>query len=167
MVMQTAHVELESGKREVLGRCLKLLGSVLKKVYTSSTDLQDDSDLIATAIGALLEVVQKPILLDCMSGLGHHALGCLYYLTSTTPAARRQALQLLTVDKIEDLLRAALTWLEDESQPEMHWAIAARKATFAYLCIICLLHANMFGDNRLSLCAWLSFACYKFGWVLN
>ena len=145
--MQTAHVQLESGKREVLGGCLKLLGSVLK-VCTSSTDLHDESDLIATAIGATIEVLQKPTPLDSMPDLVHLALGCLYYLTSI-PAGRQPALQLLTADNIEDVLRAALTWLEDESQPAMHWAIAARKATFSHLCIIRLLHANMFGDNLL------------------
>lgn len=129
--MQTAHVELETGKREVLGYSLNLLGSVLK-VCTSSTDLHDESDLIATAIGAVIKVVQKPTLVDSMADLVRLALGCLYYLTSI-PAGRQQALQLLTVDKIEDILRAALSWLEDHSQPEMHWDIAARKATFCPL----------------------------------
>ena len=40
-----------------------------------------------------------------------------------------QALQLLTVDKIEVVQKAALTWLEDNFLPENHWAIAAGQAT--------------------------------------
>lgn len=125
--MQTASVQPESVKRVVLCGCLKLLGRVLK-VCMSSSDLHDDSDLIATATGAMIKVVQKPTLLDNMPDTVHDALGCLHYLTSI-PEGKHQALKLLTVDKTEDLWRAALTWLEDDSQPEMHWGIAARKAT--------------------------------------
>ena len=126
--MQTASVQSELVKEEVLCGGLKLLGLVLE-VCRSSTDLHGESDLIATAIGAMFEVLQKPTPFDSMSDMVRDALGCLHYLTSI-PAGRQQALQLLTVDKIECLLRAALTWLEDDSQPEMHWGIAARKATF-------------------------------------
>ena len=131
--MQAASVQAKSVTREVhvcLYSCVMVLRPVLE-VCTSSTDLHGESDLIATAIGAMIEVVQKPTLSNSVSDINmvQDALECLQCLTSI-PAGRQQALQLLTVDKIEDLLRAALSWLEEDSQPEKHWATAASKATF-------------------------------------
>lgn len=131
--MQNASVQPESVEREVLCGCLTLLWPVLE-ACTSSTDLHDESDLLADAIGAIIEVIQRATLFDSMSDMVHTALGCFHYLTSI-PAGQQQALQLLTVDKIEDLLRAALTWLEDDSQPEKNWAMATCKATILPICV--------------------------------
>lgn len=125
--MQSMFVPDEA-KGKVLCGSLKLLCPVLE-VCGSSTDLHDKSDLIATAIGAMITVFQKSSLVDSTSEMVNDALGCLHHLT-TFPEGRQQALQLLTVDKIEALQEAALTWLEDNFQPKNNWAIAAGKATF-------------------------------------
>ena len=125
-VMQTMIVP-RGAKGEVLCGSLKLLCPLLE-VCRSSTDLHGESDLIVTAIGAMITVFQKSSLVDSTSEMVNDALGCLHHLT-TFPEGRQQALQLLTVDKIEALQKAALTWLEDDFQPANHWAIAAGKAT--------------------------------------
>ena len=117
----------DGAKGEVLSGSLKLMSHVLE-VCRSSTDLRDESDLIASAIGAMITVFQKSGLVISASEMVNDALGCLHHLT-TFPEGRQQALQLLTVDKIEALQGAALTWLEDVEPPGNHWAIAAGKAT--------------------------------------
>ena len=113
----------DRAKGEVLCGSLKLLCHVLE-ICRSSTDLHDELDLIATAIGAMIKVFQKSILVDSTSEMANDALGCLHHLT-TLHEGQQQALQLLTVDKIEVVQKAALTWLEDNFQPEIHWAFAA------------------------------------------
>ena len=130
--MQNADVQLREKQRSVLRRvCLNLLRSLLK-ICKSTTNLQDDFDLIAETVGAMIRVIKKPTLPDNLPDMAYDALICLYYLTFV-PERQEQALR-LTVDEFEGLLSAALTMLEDDARPDEHRLMAVGKARSAPLC---------------------------------
>ena len=133
-MMQGADVQLEQAQRaRLLQICFNLLRPLLN-VCMTTTDLHDDSDLTAEAIGAMIRIIKQPTLLDSMPDIVYEALRCLYYLTSVLEG-KQQALQLLTVDDIEHVLSAALMLLEDDSRPDGHKGTTVGKATSAHLCV--------------------------------
>ena len=105
--------------------------SLLHAVLHVNTDTDRDAAIVADALQLIIGIIQLPLagleMYEKLSDVVDLALGCLYHLTASTEG-RQQALQLLGVASIEDLMRAALTWLEDDSCTEDQWIVAAREA---------------------------------------
>ena len=125
-MVQTADGQLRQEQKNMLYCCLTLLRPVLE-MFMSMTYLRDELDLIANVTGTMIKVIQKSDQFDSRSEIIHDALACLSHLT-TYPETRQQALQLLTAEQVEDLLSAALSWLEDDTRSEMEGSIATGKA---------------------------------------
>ena len=126
--MQDEDGHVSSENNDLARHCLCLLHEVLH----TNTDTDIDMAVVAEAIRLMIDIIQLPTMAGMTifagnSDLVDRALGCLFYLTQSTEG-HQQALQLLGVASIEDLMRAALTWLEADSVSEAQCTDAAREA---------------------------------------
>ena len=124
--MQDEDGHVSSKNNDLARHCLCLLQEVLH------TNTDTDMAVVAEAIRLMVDNIQLPTMTDMNvfagnSDLVDRALGCLFYLAESTEG-RKQALQLLGVASIEKLMRASLTWLEDDSSTEHQWTVAACEA---------------------------------------
>ena len=118
-------------KNDDLARhCVDLLHDVLH----TNAELETDSDtaVVAEAIRLMIDIIQLPTMADitfCEKNIGlvDRALECLYYLTDGTEGYQ-EFLQLLGVASIENLMQAALKWLESDCFSENQRTVAACEA---------------------------------------
>ena len=126
LIMQDEDGHVSSKNNDLARHCLCLLQEVLH----TNTDMA----IVAEAIRLMIDIIQLSTMADMNvfagnSDLVNRARGCLLYLAESTEG-RKQALQLLGVASIERLMRALLTWLEDDSLTEHQWTVAACEALF-------------------------------------